>query len=70
MSDKPRRAYLISVYGRVVRDIIVWGDTAEDAKCRLADLDSGQDEDFLALGDRYEETHQSRPKRLPSEDRG
>lgn len=65
--EKPRKAYLLQVNAKSWKDVIVWGDTAEDALERFLDHD---EDNYEVVDTNFQETSITRARRHPEEDRG
>jgi hypothetical protein len=61
----PRKAYVVTVVGKVYRDFLVFADTVEHAN----EIMRGDRREAEAMDDSYEESHTWRARRCPSEDR-
>lgn len=64
-TPRKRKAYSVTLVGKVYREFLVYANTIEEAK----EIMRGDRSEALAMDDAFEETHFTRPRRMPSEDR-
>lgn len=62
---EPRKAYTVTLVGKVYRDFLVYADSVEHA----TEIMRGDRKEAEAMDDTFEESHFTRPRRWSSQDR-
>lgn len=63
--SEPRKAYTATLVGKVYRDFLIYANSAEHA----AEIMRGDRSEAEAMGEDFQESHVTRPRRARDEDR-